>query len=88
MTHARAIPAVDMEQLLESGRARALLDGHFPVPVEIDGQWWHVPADPPANSGIGDFVQAAESLAAEFARLAARRRAAAAVRSLDGRERT
>lgn len=70
------ITTTGMWTLLQDGTGRALMEGHFPVPVEIAGHWWHVPADPPAGAATGDFVPAPQPLARTFARLAARRRAA------------
>ncbi|MHA6797546.1 hypothetical protein ACVGVM_29165 (plasmid) [Pseudonocardia bannensis] len=67
------ITAADMRRLLAEGRARPLLAGHFPVPVELDERWWHVPD---TGGEAGDFVPAPAELAATFAQLAARRRAA------------
>jgi hypothetical protein len=76
VTGTDTVDAASMQQLLAQGRARPLLEGHFPVPVELDGQWWHVPADPPPGADPGVFVPAPARLAAQFERLAARRHAA------------
>jgi hypothetical protein len=71
-----AIAAQRMRELVEQGRARPLLPGYFPVPVELDGRWWHVPAQPPPEVDPEAFVPAPAEVAVELARLAARRRAA------------
>jgi hypothetical protein len=71
-----AIAAQRMREFVEQGHARPLLAGYFPVPVEMDGRWWHVPTEPPPELGSDAFVPAPAAVAAELARLAVRRRAA------------
>lgn len=82
------IPAGRMWELLTAGRAHPLLPGHFPVPVVLDGQWWHLPAGEPAGAPQakegGEFVPATAEQAARFTVLAQRRGAAEqAVRDVD-----
>ncbi|MGQ0577120.1 MAG: hypothetical protein ACT4RN_23395 [Pseudonocardia sp.] len=72
MTGGPAIAGDRMRELIEHGRARPLLPGRFPVPVLLDGHWWHQPAD--ASDAV--FVRAPVPMAAELAVLDARRRAA------------
>jgi hypothetical protein len=76
MTTTTPIGAPRMRALVERGRARPLLEGYFPVPVELDGWWWHVPAQPPPGVGRDAFVPTPAEIADELVRLAARRRAA------------
>jgi hypothetical protein len=70
------IAGARMQQLLAHGSAQPLLEGHFPVPIYLDGQWWQVPADPPPGAHSDAFLPAPARLAAEFERLASRRRPA------------
>jgi hypothetical protein len=64
-----AISQDDMRQLLHRDEAHALMPDHFPVPVRVDGVWWHVPTAAPAD---GDFEPAPPAAAAEFDRLDAK----------------
>lgn len=67
-----AISCARMRELVDAGRARALLPGRFPSPVVLDGRWWHLP-----SAGAGEvFVPAPAELAAQLADLDARHRAA------------
>lgn len=92
------IPAERMRELLAAGRVHPLLPGHFPVPVILDGQWWHLPeagattgaraeaamGTAPATAVGGVFVPATAEQAARFTVLAQRRGAAdQAVRDAD-----
>jgi hypothetical protein len=70
------IAAQRMRELVEQGHAWPLLAGYFPVPVELDGRWWHVPTQPTPAVDLDSFVPAPAAVADELARLAARRRAA------------
>jgi hypothetical protein len=72
------LAAARVLELLQDGAARPLLEGHFPVPVQIDGQWWHVPTNPASGAEPDTFVPADSALVAEFDRLARRSYAAAA----------
>lgn len=76
MTTTAAIAAQPMQELLEQGHARPLLEGYFPVPVKLNGRWWHVPTQPPPGVDPDAFVPAPAATADEYARLAARRCAA------------
>lgn len=58
-------------QLLDAGHAQPLLPGHFPVPVLIEGEWWHLPDRRPAASR-----EVAPPIAAMFGRQHARLSAA------------
>jgi hypothetical protein len=69
-----SIPVSRMRQLLDDGTAVALLSGHFPVPVSIDGQWWIVPAASTAH----EFVPATPEQSTGFELAAQRLRAAKA----------
>jgi hypothetical protein len=64
-----AISQDDMRQLLHRAEAHALMPDHFPVPARVDGVWWHVPTEAPAD---GDFEPAPPAAAAEFDRLDAK----------------
>jgi hypothetical protein len=75
MTEA-TLAAAEVHELLQAGTARPLLEGHFPVPVQIDGKWWYVPTNPATGAEPDTFVPADNALAAEFEQLARRRRAA------------
>lgn len=59
-------------QLLEAGRAEPLLPDHFPVPVLLDGRWWHLPS----RAGDAVYEPAPPAVAALFARQHARLAAA------------
>ncbi len=61
---------------IADGTARALLPGHFPVPVELDGRWWHVPDEVPDETADEVFVPADGVQARLFAALARRQAAA------------
>jgi hypothetical protein len=69
-----SIPVSRMRQLLDDGTAIALLTGHFPVPVSIDGRWWIVPAASTAH----EFVPATHDQSTGFDLAAQRLRAAKA----------
>lgn len=76
---ATSIPTAEVERLLQQGTAQPLLEDHFPVPVMLEGRWWHLPstaghdgADPEAER----FVLAPAEQAALFTALAVRRRTA------------
>lgn len=68
------IPTSRMRQLLDDGTAVALLSGHFPVPVCIDGRWWIIPVDATAH----EFVPATPEQSTGFELAAQRLRAARA----------
>lgn len=76
MTDTAPIAAEHMREFVRQGRARPLLQGYFPAPVELDGRWWHVPAEPAPGGDRDAFVLTPAAVAAELATLAARRRAA------------
>ncbi|MGD9531937.1 MAG: hypothetical protein AB7I38_11620 [Dehalococcoidia bacterium] len=63
-----AVATTRMRKLVDAGIARPLLPGRFPVPVELEGRWWHVPS---AGTEVV-FVPAARALAAQLADLDAR----------------
>lgn len=77
MTLPPARPAANLTleqvaQLLDTGHAQPLLPGHFPVPVLIEGEWWHLPDRRPGAS----YELAPAPVAALFAHQHARLRAA------------
>lgn len=76
MTVTTAIAAQRMQELVEQGHAWPLLAGYFPVPVEMDGCWWHVPAQPPPGVDPSAFVPAPAAVADELGQLTARCRGA------------
>lgn len=71
-----SIPAGQMREHLAAGRARPLLPGYFPVPVVLDGQWWHVPVTDTADRDRREFVPATAEQTTRFTALAGRRAAA------------
>lgn len=71
-----SIPAAEMQERLQNQTALPLLEDHFPVPVRLDGRWWHVPHQ--AQTGVADnaFVPASPAASDRYEQLLARRQAA------------
>ena len=75
-----------VRELIDRGVAEPLLGDDFPVPVRIDGQWWHLPDDPttpptePVTRGgqdtAGHYRRSPPQLAAQLDRHARRLQAA------------
>lgn len=71
----RTLTSDQVAQLLQAGHAEPLLPGHFPVPVLLEGRWWHMSAargDPLPGVGAAVYEPAAPAVAALFARQHAR----------------